>query len=103
MFADTKAYSGLAVTDIEKARRFFSETLGVRTFEEYGLIWLHPAASRPKIHGNGSPSEGETYRSSRRGSGRRSTEEPVRTVRALGVRARAGHAGAQLRRPRTHV
>ena len=36
MFADTKAYSGLAVDDMQKAREFYGETLGLRTSEEYG-------------------------------------------------------------------
>ena len=31
MFADTKAYSGFAVDDVQKAREFYGETLGLRT------------------------------------------------------------------------
>jgi hypothetical protein len=30
MFADTKAYSGFAVPDLEEARKFYGETLGLR-------------------------------------------------------------------------
>jgi catechol 2,3-dioxygenase-like lactoylglutathione lyase family enzyme len=46
MFANTKAYSGLAVNDLKAAREFYGETLGVRTSEEYGLMWLHLAGGR---------------------------------------------------------
>jgi catechol 2,3-dioxygenase-like lactoylglutathione lyase family enzyme len=49
MFADTKAYSGFAVDDMEKARRFYCETLGLRTSEEYGLTWLHLAGGRETL------------------------------------------------------
>jgi catechol 2,3-dioxygenase-like lactoylglutathione lyase family enzyme len=31
MFANTKAYSGFAVDDLQKAREFYGETLGLRT------------------------------------------------------------------------
>jgi catechol 2,3-dioxygenase-like lactoylglutathione lyase family enzyme len=31
MFADTKAYSGFAVDDLDKAREFYGETLGLKT------------------------------------------------------------------------
>lgn len=37
MLTDTKAYSGLAVTDLPEAHQFYSETLSLRTSEEYGL------------------------------------------------------------------
>jgi catechol 2,3-dioxygenase-like lactoylglutathione lyase family enzyme len=49
MFADTKAYSGFAVDDIKKARAFYDETLGLRTSEEYGLLWLHLAGGRDTL------------------------------------------------------
>jgi catechol 2,3-dioxygenase-like lactoylglutathione lyase family enzyme len=49
MFGDTKAYSGLAVDDIDKAREFYGETLGIRTSEEYGLMWLHLAGGRDTL------------------------------------------------------
>ncbi|MFF5565480.1 VOC family protein [Streptomyces sp. NPDC012623] len=41
MFGKTKAFSGFAVDDIEKARRFYGETLGLEVSEEYGLLSLH--------------------------------------------------------------
>ena len=31
MFANTKAYSGFAVDDLEKAREFYGKTLGLNT------------------------------------------------------------------------
>jgi catechol 2,3-dioxygenase-like lactoylglutathione lyase family enzyme len=49
MFANTKAYSGLAVNDLQKAREFYGETLGIQTSEEYGLMWLHLAGGRDTL------------------------------------------------------
>jgi catechol 2,3-dioxygenase-like lactoylglutathione lyase family enzyme len=46
MFADTKAFSGFAVPDIEQARRFYGDTLGLRVSEENGLLTLHIAGDR---------------------------------------------------------
>jgi catechol 2,3-dioxygenase-like lactoylglutathione lyase family enzyme len=49
MFADTKAYSGFAVDDLEKAKQFYGETLGVRTTildEDAGLMQLELAGDR---------------------------------------------------------
>ena len=43
MFTDTKAFSGFAVDDVPKAKQFYSETLGLRVTEEYGLLSLHIA------------------------------------------------------------
>jgi catechol 2,3-dioxygenase-like lactoylglutathione lyase family enzyme len=49
MFANTKAYSGFAVDDLDKAREFYGETLGIETSEEYGLMTLHLAGDRPTL------------------------------------------------------
>ena len=52
MFADTKAYSGFAVDDLQKAREFYGETLGLRTEvldEENGLMVLHLAGDRDTL------------------------------------------------------
>jgi catechol 2,3-dioxygenase-like lactoylglutathione lyase family enzyme len=49
MFANTKAYSGIGVDDMQKARQFYGETLGLRTSEEYGLLWLHLAGDRDTL------------------------------------------------------
>jgi catechol 2,3-dioxygenase-like lactoylglutathione lyase family enzyme len=49
MFADTKAFSGFAVDDVQKAREFYGETLGLRTTvldEETGLLVLNLAGGR---------------------------------------------------------
>jgi catechol 2,3-dioxygenase-like lactoylglutathione lyase family enzyme len=49
MFANTKAFSGFAVDDVQKARDFYGETLGLKTSEEYGLLWLHLAGDRDTL------------------------------------------------------
>jgi catechol 2,3-dioxygenase-like lactoylglutathione lyase family enzyme len=49
MFANTKAFSGFAVDDMQKAREFYVETLGLKTSEEYGLMTLHLAGDRPTL------------------------------------------------------
>jgi catechol 2,3-dioxygenase-like lactoylglutathione lyase family enzyme len=49
MFNDTKAYSGFAVDDMDRAREFYAETLGLKTTEEYGLMTLHLAGDRPTL------------------------------------------------------
>ena len=49
MFTNTKAYSGFAVDDLEKAREFYGETLGLRTSvisEEGGVMSLDLAGDR---------------------------------------------------------
>jgi catechol 2,3-dioxygenase-like lactoylglutathione lyase family enzyme len=46
MLTDTKAFSGFAVPDVERARAFYGDTLGLRTSEEYGLLFLHLAGDR---------------------------------------------------------
>jgi catechol 2,3-dioxygenase-like lactoylglutathione lyase family enzyme len=49
MFADTRAFSGFAVDDVEKAREFYGGTLGLRTSVEYGIMTLHLAGERDTI------------------------------------------------------
>ncbi|HEY7597848.1 MAG TPA: VOC family protein [Actinophytocola sp.] len=46
MFENTKAFSGFSVDDIEKARRFYGETLGLRVSEANGMLTLHLAGDR---------------------------------------------------------
>jgi catechol 2,3-dioxygenase-like lactoylglutathione lyase family enzyme len=41
MFDTTKAFSGFAVPDIDAARRFYHETLGVEVGDDNGLLSLH--------------------------------------------------------------
>ena len=52
MFANTKAYSGFAVDDLQKAQEFYGETLGLKTTvldEENGLMSLELAGDRPTL------------------------------------------------------
>jgi catechol 2,3-dioxygenase-like lactoylglutathione lyase family enzyme len=49
MFTHTKAFSGFAVPDIEQARRFYGDTLGIETSEENGLLTLHIAGDRATL------------------------------------------------------
>ena len=52
MFADTKAFNSFAVDDIDKAREFYGEMLGVKTEvydEENGLLALHLAGGRDTL------------------------------------------------------
>jgi catechol 2,3-dioxygenase-like lactoylglutathione lyase family enzyme len=46
MLADSKAFSGFAVKDLEQARQFYGETLGLRVSERNGLLTLHLAGDR---------------------------------------------------------
>jgi catechol 2,3-dioxygenase-like lactoylglutathione lyase family enzyme len=43
MFKDTKAFSGFSVDDIEVAKAFYSETLGVDVGEANGMLHLNIA------------------------------------------------------------
>ncbi|HEX4352034.1 MAG TPA: VOC family protein [Polyangiales bacterium] len=43
MFKDSRAYSGFSVNDIERAKRFYSETLGLEVTEQHGMLTLHIA------------------------------------------------------------
>lgn len=43
MFKDTKAFSGFAVNDTQKAKEFYSQTLGLEVSEANGLLRLHIA------------------------------------------------------------
>jgi len=49
MFANTRAFSGFAVDDIEAAKKLYGETLGLRTSEQYGLLTLHLAGDRDTL------------------------------------------------------
>ena len=50
MFKDTKAFSGFAVDDLEKARAFYGDTLGIETSSEMGLLTLQLAGgARPTL------------------------------------------------------
>jgi catechol 2,3-dioxygenase-like lactoylglutathione lyase family enzyme len=50
MFRDTSAFSGFAVDDIDAAREFYAETLGLEvTDEPMGILTLHLAGGRPTL------------------------------------------------------
>jgi catechol 2,3-dioxygenase-like lactoylglutathione lyase family enzyme len=49
MFANSRAFSGFAVSDLPAARQFYGETLGIRTSEQYGLLTLHLAGDRDTL------------------------------------------------------
>jgi catechol 2,3-dioxygenase-like lactoylglutathione lyase family enzyme len=49
MFKDTKAFSGFAVDDLERARAFYADVLGLEVSEEHGLLTLHLAGDRPTL------------------------------------------------------
>ncbi len=49
MFGNTKAFSGFAVDDIQAAQKFYGETLGLTTSEQYGLLTLHLAGDRDTL------------------------------------------------------
>ncbi|RSM89408.1 VOC family protein [Kibdelosporangium aridum] len=46
MFENTKAFSGFSVDDIEAAKRFYGEVLGLRISEANGMLTLHIAGDR---------------------------------------------------------
>ena len=43
MLKDAKAFSGFSVNDIQKAKEFYGETLGLNVSEANGLLQLHVA------------------------------------------------------------
>jgi catechol 2,3-dioxygenase-like lactoylglutathione lyase family enzyme len=50
MFKNTKAFSGFAVPDVDEARRFYGDTLGIDTSVEHGLLTLNLAGGeRPTL------------------------------------------------------
>jgi len=52
MLTETKAYSGFAVDDVDRAQEFYGDTLGLKTTmldEENGLLALHLAGGRDTL------------------------------------------------------
>src|SRR5438552_17611388 len=43
MLRDSKAFSGFSVDDIQKAKEFYGQTLGLKVSESHGLLTLHLA------------------------------------------------------------
>jgi catechol 2,3-dioxygenase-like lactoylglutathione lyase family enzyme len=46
MFTNIKAFSGFSVDDVPKAKKFYSEVLGLRVSEAHGLLTLHIVGDR---------------------------------------------------------
>ena len=46
MLADSKAFSGFAVPDLDQARRFYGETLGLGVDDQDGSLNLHVGGDR---------------------------------------------------------
>ena len=49
MFGNTKAFSGFAVDDIDAAKKFYGEVLGLNVSEDNGLLTLHLAGDRDTL------------------------------------------------------
>jgi catechol 2,3-dioxygenase-like lactoylglutathione lyase family enzyme len=49
MFAETKAFSGFAVPDVEQAREFYEGTLGLNVSKDNDLLILHLAGGRDTL------------------------------------------------------
>jgi catechol 2,3-dioxygenase-like lactoylglutathione lyase family enzyme len=49
MFENTKAFSGFAVDDMNKARDFYAGTLGLQVSDEHGMLVLHLAGDRDTL------------------------------------------------------
>jgi predicted enzyme related to lactoylglutathione lyase len=43
MLADSNAFSGFSINDIQQAKRFYGQTLGLKVSESNGLLRLHLA------------------------------------------------------------
>jgi catechol 2,3-dioxygenase-like lactoylglutathione lyase family enzyme len=43
MLTSTRAFSGFAVPDVDSARHFYGDTLGIDVSEEHGMLSLHLA------------------------------------------------------------
>ena len=49
MFKDTKAFSGFSVDDIEAAKTFYTDTLGLDVGEANGMLQLNITGSNPVL------------------------------------------------------
>jgi predicted enzyme related to lactoylglutathione lyase len=49
MLSGSRAFSGFAVDDVERAREFYGETLGLETTVEHGMLTLHLPGDRPTL------------------------------------------------------
>jgi catechol 2,3-dioxygenase-like lactoylglutathione lyase family enzyme len=46
MLQDSRAFSGFSVDDIQRARSFYGQTLGLRVIEENGMLFLNLVSGR---------------------------------------------------------
>jgi predicted enzyme related to lactoylglutathione lyase len=49
MLRDSSAFSGFAVNDMDRAKAFYTDVLGLDVTEEQGRLTLHLAGDRPTI------------------------------------------------------
>lgn len=49
MFSQTPAFSGFSVDDIDRARQFYADVVGIRVSEQNGMLWLHLAGDRDTL------------------------------------------------------
>lgn len=49
MFENTRAFSGFSVDDVPAAKAFYSEILGLKVSEEFGMLNLHIAGDRDTL------------------------------------------------------
>ena len=49
MLENSKAFSGFSAPDIAKENKFYSQTLGLKTSEDHGLLRLHLAGGNNVI------------------------------------------------------
>ena len=49
MFANSKAFSGFAVDDLDRAREFYEGTLGLDVSDDSGVVTLNLAGDRPTL------------------------------------------------------
>lgn len=46
MFRETRAFSGFSTDDLQKAKEFYGQTLGLDVSEDHGMLQLHIAGGR---------------------------------------------------------
>jgi predicted enzyme related to lactoylglutathione lyase len=49
VFKDVEAFSGFSVDDIDAAKQFYGQTLGLDSSEQNGLLFLHLAGGRDTV------------------------------------------------------
>ena len=49
MLGNSKAFSGFSVDDLDMAKAFYGETLGLSLAEEHGMLHLHLAGDRDTL------------------------------------------------------